>query len=127
MLSVGLMMTKNIGIYRFENKLIEGNGKLSFRNVEGLAGAPRSVKDSITAAFNYFIQNSRKLIDGKYDDFDYSLYYNDLQNRKCQRRGLHSGSGGSFLGSVESSCHAVTCDMRTCGNVWRNYARHHHA
>lgn len=72
---------KNIGIYRFENKLIEGNGKLSFRNVEGLAGAPRSVKDSITAAFNYFIQNSRKLIDGKYDDFDYSLYYNDLQNR----------------------------------------------
>lgn len=72
---------KNIGIYRFENKLIEGSGKLSFRNVEGLAGAPKSVKDSITAAFNYFTQNSRRLIDGKYDDFDYSLYYNDLQNR----------------------------------------------
>ena len=72
---------RNIGIYRFENKLIEGSGKLSFRNVEGLAGAPKSVKDSITAAFNYFVQNSRRLIDGKIDDFDYSLYYNDLQNR----------------------------------------------
>ena len=72
---------RNIGIYRFENKLIEGSGKLSFRNVEGLAGAPKSVKDSITAAFNYFVQNSRRLIDGKIDDFDYSLYFNDLQNR----------------------------------------------
>lgn len=53
----------------------------SFKNVEGLARAPRSVKDSITAAFNYFSENSRKMISGAYEDFDYSLYFNDLQNR----------------------------------------------
>ena len=58
-----------------------GAGKLSFRNVEGLAGASKSVRDSITAAFNYFMQNSGKLITRSPLDFDYSLYYNDLQNR----------------------------------------------
>ena len=63
MLSVGLMMTKILVFTALRISFFEGNGKLSFRNVEGLAGAPRSVKDSITAAFNYFIQNSRKLID----------------------------------------------------------------
>jgi ATP-dependent Lon protease len=79
--AIGRSVDGRVGVYRFENKLIEGTGKLSFRNVEGLAGAPKSVKDSITAAFNYFVQNSRKLIEGTPSKFDYSLYYNDLQNR----------------------------------------------
>ena len=79
--AIGRSVDGRVGVYRFENKLIEGTGKLSFRNVEGLAGAPKSVKDSITAAFNYFVQNSRKLIEGTPSEFDYSLYYNDLQNR----------------------------------------------
>lgn len=79
--AIGRSVDGRVGVYRFENKLIKGTGKLSFRNVEGLAGAPRSVKDSITAAYNYFVQNSRKLIEGTPSDFDYSLYYNDLQNR----------------------------------------------
>ena len=79
--TIGRSVDGRVGVYRFENKLIEGTGKLSFRNVEGLAGAPKSVKDSITAAFNYFVQNSRKLIEGTPSKFDYSLYYNDLQNR----------------------------------------------
>ena len=78
---VGRSVTNTIGIYRLENKLISGTGVLSFKNVEGLARAPKSVKDSITAAFNYFGENSRKIISGAYEDFDYSLYFNDLQNR----------------------------------------------
>lgn len=79
--AIGRSVDGRVGVYRFENKLIKGTGKLSFRNVEGLAGAPRSVKDSITAAHNYFVQNSRRLVEGTPFDFDYSLYYNDLQNR----------------------------------------------
>ncbi|WP_294489791.1 BREX system Lon protease-like protein BrxL [uncultured Ruminococcus sp.] len=79
--AIGRSVDGRVGVYRFENKLIKGSGKLSFRNVEGLAGAPRSVKDSITAAYNYFVQNSRRLVEGTPSDFDYSLYYNDLQNR----------------------------------------------
>ena len=78
---IGKSVTGKIGIYRLENKLICGSGSLSFKNVEGLAGASKGVKDSITAAFNYFGDNSRKLISGAYEDFDYSLYFNDLQNR----------------------------------------------
>ena len=69
-----------ISIYRLENKLLSGTGVFSFKNVEGLARA-QGVKDSITAAFNYFSENSRKMISGAYEDFDYSLYFNDLQNR----------------------------------------------
>lgn len=70
-----------IGVYRLENKLLDGKGDLSFKNVEGLAHSPKSVRDSITAAFNYFKQNSRKIISGSYEDFDYSLYFNDLQRK----------------------------------------------
>lgn len=79
--AVGRSVDKKMGIYRLENKLIDGTGKFSFRNVEGLAGAPKSVKDSITAAFNYFGENSRKIVSDRYEDYDYSLYFNDLQNR----------------------------------------------
>lgn len=78
---VGRSVNDTIGIYRLENKLISGTGVFSFKNVEGLARAPKSVKDSITAAFNYFGENSRKIISGAYENFDYSLYFNDLQNR----------------------------------------------
>ncbi len=78
---VGKSVNDKIGVYRLENKLIDGTGVFSFKNVEGLARAPKSVKDSITAAFNYFGENSKKLISGSYEDFDYTLYFNDLQNR----------------------------------------------
>lgn len=78
---VGRSINGTIGIYRLENKLISGTGIFSFKNVEGLAHAPKSVKDSITAAFNYFGENCRKIISGTYEDFDYSLYFNDLQSR----------------------------------------------
>lgn len=79
--AIGSSIDGHIGVYRFENKLIEGSGKFNFRNVEGLAGAPKSVRGSLTAAFHYFVENSEKLIDGSPSSFDYSLYYNDLQNR----------------------------------------------
>ena len=78
---VGRSVTDVLGIYRLENKLIDGTGVFSFKNVEGLARAHKSVKDSITAAFNYFGENYKKIITGAYENFDYSLYFNDLQSR----------------------------------------------
>ena len=78
---VGRSVNNTIGIYRLENKLIDGTGKLSFKNVEGIASAPKGVRDSITAAFNYFESNYHKIIRGSFEDFDYSLYFNDLQSR----------------------------------------------
>ena len=78
---VGKSVKGNIGIYRLENKLLVGSGTLSFKNIEGIARAPKSVKDSITAAFNYFCENCSTILKERYYKYDYSLYYNDLQDR----------------------------------------------
>ena len=79
--AIGRSIDEKVGVYRLENKLISGNGKFDFKNVEGLPSRAKTVKDSIVAAFNYFSENAHKLVNGGGDGFDYSLYYNDLQNR----------------------------------------------
>lgn len=78
---VGRSVSNILGIYRLENKLVDGTGTFSFRNVEGLAKSPKGVRDSLNAAFNYFREQSRYLVSGSYEDFDYTLYFNDLQSR----------------------------------------------
>ena len=78
---VGRSVNDVMGIYRLENKLIDGTGVFSFKNVEGLSRAPKSVKDSISAAFNYFVDNANNLVSGDNSGFDYTLYFNDLQNK----------------------------------------------
>lgn len=78
---VGKSVKGNIGIYRLENKLLVGSGNLSFKNIEGIARAPKSVKDSITAAFNYFCENCSAILKERYYKYDYSLYFNDMQDR----------------------------------------------
>ena len=107
-------MNDTIGIYRLENKLINGTGVFSFKNVEGLARAPKSVKDSITAAFNYFGENSRKLISGAYEDFDYSLYFNDLQSRGVCDEISVAEVVGLFSGLANR---AVLPSLVICGRV----------
>ena len=111
---VGRSVNNTIGIYRLENKLINGTGVFSFKNVEGLARAPKSVKDSITAAFNYFGENSRKLISGAYEDFDYSLYFNDLQNRGVCDEISVAEVVGLFSGLANRS---VLPSLVICGRV----------
>lgn len=111
---VGKSVTNVLGVYRLENKLINGTGILSFKNVEGLARAPKSVKDSITAAFNYFEENSRKIISGAYEDFDYSLYFNDLQNRSVSDEISVAEVVGLFSGLANR---AVLPSLVICGKV----------
>ncbi len=79
--AIGRSVDDRVGVYRLENKLIRGTGKFKFKNVEGLSHSPRSVKDSCTAAFNYFAENYKRLVDVDAEDYDYSLYFNDLQKR----------------------------------------------
>ena len=79
--AVGKSIRDKVAIYRLENKLLEGSGVFSFKNIEGLARAPKGVKDSINAAFNYFKENVREIVRGDYDDNDYSLYFNDMQDK----------------------------------------------
>ena len=78
---VGRSVSDILGVYRLENKLVDGSGSFSFKNVEGLAKSPKSVRDSLNAAFNYFREHSSDFIAGSFDEFDYSLYFNDLQSR----------------------------------------------
>lgn len=111
---VGKSVTNVLGVYRLENKLINGTGVLSFKNVEGLARAPKSVKDSITAAFNYFEENSRKIISEAYEDFDYSLYFNDLQNRGVSDEISVAEVVGLFSGLANR---AVLPSLVICGKV----------
>lgn len=97
-----------LGIYRLENKLVAGSGVFSFKNVEGLARASKDVKDSLTAAFNYFSENAKGMLRISPESYDYNLYFNDLQNRGVSDEisvaevvGLFSGiTGRSVLPSL---------------------------
>ena len=111
---VGRSVTDVLGIYRLENKLIDGTGVLSFKNVEGLARAPKSVKDSITAAFNYFGENYKKIITGAYENFDYSLYFNDLQSRGVSDEISVAEVVGLFSGLANRP---VLLSLVICGRV----------
>lgn len=111
---VGRSINSVIGIYRLENKLINGTGQLSFKNVEGIARAPKSVKDSIMAAFNYFGENCGKIISGSYGDFDYSLYFNDLQSRGVSDEISVAEIVGLFSGLANR---AVLPGLLICGRV----------
>ncbi len=111
---VGRSVSDTLGIYRLENKLVDGTGVFSFKNVEGLARAPRSVKDSITAAFNYFGENARRLASGAYEGYDYNLYFNDLQNRGVSDEISVAETVGLFSGLVGR---AVLPSLVICGRV----------
>jgi len=79
--AVGKSVDGKVGIYRLENKLIDGTGKFSYRNIEGLSRSPKAVKDSLNAAYNYFGDHSYAVSDKVHTKYDYTLYYNDLQSR----------------------------------------------
>ena len=80
--AVGKSVEGKVGIYRLENKLLDsGTGKLSFKNVEGLGRSPKAVKESITAAFNYCGESYANIVSSRFNDYDYSLFFNDLQGK----------------------------------------------
>ena len=112
--SVGKSISDKVGVYCLENKLIHGSGNFSFKNVEGLARAPKAVKDSITAAFNYFHENSYKIVSTNCDDYDYSLYFNDLQNRNVSDELSVAEVVGLFSALVNRS---VLPALVICGRV----------
>ncbi|SEG33369.1 ATP-dependent Lon protease [Eubacterium ruminantium] len=112
--AVGRSIDDKVGIYRLENKLINGSGKFSFKNVEGLAHSPKSVRDSIMAAFNYFSENSGRIVSGGHESFDYSLYFNDLQNRNVSDEVSVAEVVGLFSAL---SNRAVMPSLVICGRV----------
>ena len=111
---VGRSVTDILGIYRLENKLVEGSGSFSFKNVEGLARSPKGVRDSLNAAFNYFHEHAGEFISGSADGFDYSLYFNDLQSRGVSDEISVAEVVGLFSGLANR---AVLPALVICGRV----------
>lgn len=112
--AIGLSVGGKLGIYRLENKLVPGSGNFSFKNVEGVANALKSVRDSITSAFNYFRSCADQQVSGSCDRFDYSLYFNDLQSRNVSDEVSVAEVVGLFSGLTDRP---VRPSLVICGRV----------
>jgi len=111
---IGKSISGALGIYHLENKLVHGNGKLSFKNVEGIAKSPKSVKDSLNAAFNYFHEHAKEFASASYESYDYSLYFNDLQGRGVSDEISVAEVVGLFSGLLKKP---VLPALAICGRV----------
>ena len=111
---IGRSVSDVLGVYRLENKLVDGTGSFSFKNVEGLAKSPKSVRDSLNAAFNYFHEHSGDFVSGSAEGFDYSLYFNDLQSRGVSDEISVAEVVGLFSGLANR---AVLPGLVVCGRV----------
>ncbi len=112
--SVGRSISGVLGVYRLENKLVDGTGVFNSKSVEGLAYAPKSVMDSLNAAFNCFREQAHSIVSGSYAEHDYSLYFNDLQNRGVSDEISVAEVVGLFSGLSDR---AVLPALVICGRV----------
>ena len=65
-------------VYRLENKVIRGNGKMETQGI----GGNRSVNECVDAAWYYFMDKARSILPGTtLSDHDYLLYYADPQSK----------------------------------------------
>ena len=78
--AIGRSIKDQIGVYRLENIVISGSGKFDSKNIEGL-GTNKDVKDSVNAAFIEFGKHTKEVVSKSPSDYDYTLYFNDLQNK----------------------------------------------
>lgn len=67
-----------VAVYRLENKVIRGNGKMETQGI----GGNRSVNECVDAAWYYFMDKVRTILPGTtLSDHDYLLYYADPQSK----------------------------------------------
>lgn len=78
--AIGRSLKNQIGVYRLENSALYGNGKFDSKNIEGL-GTNKSAKESMNASFVEFGKHTREIVTKSPNDYDYTLFFNDLQNK----------------------------------------------
>lgn len=67
-----------VAVYRLENKVIRGNGKMETQGI----GGNRAVNECVDAAWYYFMDKARSILPGTtLSDHDYLLYYADPQSK----------------------------------------------
>lgn len=78
--AIGKSMNNNeVCIYRLENKTIAGSGKLE---TQGIPSYAKRIKECVNAAFVYFCENAKSIINARtLTDHDYLLYYADTQEK----------------------------------------------
>lgn len=78
--AIGRSIKDQIGVYKLENNAVSGTGKFDSKNIEGL-GTNKSAKESMNAAFVEFGKHTKEVVTKSPSDYDYILYYNDLQSK----------------------------------------------
>ena len=78
--AIGRSQRDLVAVYRLENTVIKGTGKFDSKNIEGL-GSNKPVKDSLNAAYVEFGKHTKEIISKSPNDFDYTLFINDLQSK----------------------------------------------
>lgn len=78
--AIGRSIRDQIGVYKLENNAVAGSGKFDSKNIEGL-GTNKSAKESMNAAFVEFGKHSKEVVSKLSSEYDYILYYNDLQSK----------------------------------------------
>lgn len=78
--AIGRSIKDQIGVYKLENNVLAGQGKFDSKNIEGL-GTNKTVKDSMNAAFVEFGKHTKEVVAKSPNEYDYTLYFNDLQNK----------------------------------------------
>lgn len=67
-----------VAVYRLENKVIRGNGKMETQGI----GGNRAVNECVDAAWYYFMDKARSILPSTtLSDHDYLLYYADPQSK----------------------------------------------
>ena len=67
-----------VAVYRLENKVIRGNGKMETQGI----GGNRAVNECVDAAWYYFMDKARSILPGTtLSDHDYLHYYADPQSK----------------------------------------------
>lgn len=68
----------DVAVYRLENKIIKGEAKLDTQGI----GNIKTVKECINAAWVYFQENAKKVVNASaIGIYDYLLYYSDPQEK----------------------------------------------
>ena len=72
------MVDGDESVYRVENKMVRGSGKFEMQGV----GNNRPLRESMNAAWYYFMNNAKKVFPGaRLADNDFLLYYDDAQGK----------------------------------------------
>lgn len=69
-------------IFKLENKTMRGTGKLEIQGIKGYGAAAKAVRESLNAAWMYYLDNGKKVnpIERMLEK-DYLVYFDDPQNR----------------------------------------------